>query len=230
METVGDRLKSFYEGKNLSQESFAESIKASQQYISAVVNNKRELGKNILKRIAEAYPELDIIKLQYGERDIKKHSANEETPFYKQLSDKKNGDTLKPVPVYDIEFTLGFRELIRDERVAQIGNLSIPEVIGCDYVIKARGDSMADYINDRDWIGIKQVYDFEMIAFSHPYAVVTKEFQIVKYLSQSKKGDKFWSLKSHNKQYEDYDIPIDKVNELYIVRAILPFSKIKSVI
>jgi transcriptional regulator with XRE-family HTH domain len=56
------------------------------------------------------------------------------------------------VPVYDIEFSAGFLEQFRDKKPEIITYINMPEVQGCDYVIRAKGDSMADYINNMDWI------------------------------------------------------------------------------
>lgn len=53
------RLKEFYEKKGLSQDDFADKIGASQQYISAVVNNKRNVGSNIINKIKTAFSDFD---------------------------------------------------------------------------------------------------------------------------------------------------------------------------
>ena len=133
------------------------------------------------------------------------------------------------VPVYDVDFSAGFVELIRDLRVTVIGNLNIPEVNGCDYVIRAKGESMSDFINDRDWIGIKRINDMDIIAYGNPYAIVTSELQLLKYIIKCEDKESF-CLSSHNKNFEDYTIPRSKVKELYIVRAVLPFSRVKTLI
>ncbi|WP_392436427.1 helix-turn-helix domain-containing protein [Cruoricaptor ignavus] len=65
----GLRLKEFYERKGLSQESFAEKIGASQQYISAVVNGKRNLGPNILNRITSNFSDFSELYFRTGETE-----------------------------------------------------------------------------------------------------------------------------------------------------------------
>ncbi|AQX00418.1 helix-turn-helix domain-containing protein [Elizabethkingia anophelis] len=66
-ETVNDRIKKFYESQNITQNDFAESIDSSQQYISAIVNNKRSAGPGFLLSIVEKYPQLNMHWLMRGE-------------------------------------------------------------------------------------------------------------------------------------------------------------------
>ncbi len=135
------------------------------------------------------------------------------------------------VPVYDVEFSAGVAASILEARdvAPVVAYLNLPEVSGCEAIIRARGDSMSDFINDRDWIGIKQVTDWDVLLWDYPYAVVTDDLEVIKYV---KKGTskKNIILKSHNDRYSDVELPIEKIQKLFLVKVVLPFSQVKTII
>jgi transcriptional regulator with XRE-family HTH domain len=136
-----------------------------------------------------------------------------------------NNDATLGVPVYDIEFTAGFLESIRDKSPELVTYINMPEVQGCDYVIRAKGDSMANYINNQDWIGIKRVDDIEVLNYGQPYAIVTKDMLLIKYVRKSKLENNIL-LKSENANYDDFELPLKKVLELYLVKTVIPIKTI----
>ena len=154
--------------------------------------------------------------------------ASKEAPRTKKLTLVEQDG----VPVYDTEFNMGTATSLVEARMDApvIARLSIPEVIGCDAIIKgARGDSMSDFINEGDWLGIKQVQDKNFILWDYPYAVITDEFELIKYI---KKGPskKEVILVSHNPAYSDVLLPIKKITHLFLVKVVLPFSKVRTII
>lgn len=136
-----------------------------------------------------------------------------------------SNDSQKLVPVLDTEFSAGFVEQIRDKQPEILTYTNMPEVQGCDYIIRAKGDSMADYINNMDWIGIKMIHDKEVISYGNAYAIVTKDLQLIKYIRKGSKGN--YLLSSRNKDYDDFELPITKVLDLFIIKTVL---KIKTII
>jgi phage repressor protein C with HTH and peptisase S24 domain len=155
--------------------------------------------------------------------------------FYKVsleiLKDNKEENILitenKGVVIYDTYFSAGFVEMFKDGNPTVLGHLNIPEVKGADFVIRAKGDSMLGVINDSDWVGIKRITDLEVINYGNPYAIVTQDLQMLKYIYKSTVADNFL-LKSENENHPEFDLPIKKILELYIITVVLPFSKIKT--
>ena len=135
------------------------------------------------------------------------------------------------VPVYDVEFSAGAVASFMETRgdVPVIARLLIPEVSGCDAIIRARGDSMDDFIRAGDWIGIKQINDLELILWDYPYAITTDELELIKYLKKGS-SSKEVILSSHNKRYSDVVLLRHKIRQLFIVKVVLPFSLIKTII
>jgi transcriptional regulator with XRE-family HTH domain len=128
------------------------------------------------------------------------------------------------VPVYDTEFSLGFNEKIK-EIPNILGYINLPEFKGCDAIVRAKGESMAKYINNNDWIGIKRIYDFDVINYGNPYGIVTKELEMIKYLKKGKTADTYL-LKCENENFEDFEIKKSKVLELYLIKTVMPILTI----
>lgn len=150
------------------------------------------------------------------------------------LSDKENNNHSKPekiynegVPIYDVDFSAGFVQMFKEGIPTVLGYLNIPEVKGSDYIVRVKGDSMLGIMNDGDWVGIKRISDLEVINFGTPYAIVTQDLQLLKYLFKSSLPGNLL-LKSENTKHPEFDLPIKKILELYIITAVLPFSKIKT--
>lgn len=206
---------------NLSQQELADKTGIDRAKIA-----KWEVGKgkpkvedhNILENFFTMYTGSDVNKVleRVSEKLIQK-------PDYSLREDEKG------LPVYDVEFSAGFIEQIRDGNITPIGFLSIPELKGCDYVVRVTGDSMVPRINERDWIGIKRVVDKTDIDFGRIYGLVTVNYNLIKYIKSTKNPEK-WLLVSENKQYEDREFEISRVLELYTIKTILPFSLIKTLI
>jgi transcriptional regulator with XRE-family HTH domain len=124
------------------------------------------------------------------------------------------------IPVYDVEFSLGFTDIIKNNPNVS-GYITLAEFKGCDAIVRAKGESMAKYINNNDWIGIKRIYDFDVLNYGNPYGIVTKEMNMIKYLKKGKKEDTYL-LKCENENYDDFEIAKNKILELYLIKTIMP--------
>lgn len=131
------------------------------------------------------------------------------------------------VPAFDVEFAGGNRNnSFFWEGEHPIAYFNIPEVLGCEAIIRARGESMAKRINPRDWVGIREVKDFrDFLPYGHIYGVETKEFGLFKYVRKSTEPDCVL-LTSENEAYEPQDLALDKIIRLWQVRVVIPISQI----
>jgi phage repressor protein C with HTH and peptisase S24 domain len=71
-----------------------------------------------------------------------------------------------------------------------------------------------------DMVGIKRITDFAVISFGQPHVLVTGEQRLIKYLWHGRK-DGFWTLKSENPKFEEFEISIKKVIHLFLVKGIV---------
>lgn len=135
------------------------------------------------------------------------------------------------VPLFDVDFSEQNLNLIKDLKDDShvVAWLRIPEVQGCDYIVKVRGDAMKDLINDEDYIGIKRIANIDSAPLGYVYAVITKEYELIRFLRKGSNRDVFLA-RSNNEVYEDFEIPKTDIKQLYTVRVVLPFAKIKTLI
>ena len=117
--------------------------------------------------------------------------------------------------------------MFNDDAVEIIGHLNVPELRGSEKIIRARGDSMLGIIDDRDFIGIKRITDFSFFNYGSPYAIVTENYRLLKFIRKSENPDNI-ILRSNNPEYDDIELAKEKILELHIITAVLPFSKIKT--
>lgn len=67
MKPINDRIKEFYISQNLSQEEFSNKIGVPLNNTSAVINNRRNVDPSILKKIKDAFPDVDYYWLLTGD-------------------------------------------------------------------------------------------------------------------------------------------------------------------
>lgn len=217
MSEVKTRLKEFITYLSISEADFEMATGISNGYVSNIRNS---IGPTNLPKILKKYPHLNRNWLLFGEGEM----LNLAEP-------PKMDGGINPVPVYDVQFSLGTAMSILEARGTYypVAWLSTPEVAGCDVIVRARGDSMADKINDKDWIGIKRINNFKTDGFIPGliYAIVTSEQEIVKYVFKGR-DDKHVLIKSHNPFYEDFEKKISEIMELWQVRVVIPVSKIQT--
>lgn len=136
------------------------------------------------------------------------------------------------VPIYMTEFAAGtMKELIdRKDVHFPVGYLSIPEVSGCDAIIRNRGESMSPRIRDGDWLGIKYVDNWqEWLAMDYIYAIETDNFQLVRNIKKGSKGDTF-KIISFNKEYDEDEIPKKVIRDVWAVKTILPIGSMETLL
>lgn len=94
--------------------------------------------------------------------------------------------------------------------------ISIPGFRDADYFVNVRGHSMWPRYAAGEIIAIKQIKDLTEIQFGQSYVVVTPENRVIKNIRKSTmKGQ--WRLESCNKEYDSYEIEVNKVKALFLV-------------
>lgn len=128
------------------------------------------------------------------------------------------------IPLYDIDINAGnVQRLIEaHDNVPLVGWLHLEDtpaeagLLG----VRARGDSMATFINGGDVMLIKRIEDREFVPPGHAYVVISTELSVVKYIRNGSTPDK-WVLRSHNDFYEDFEVSKSSVKHLFIVVKVL---------
>jgi transcriptional regulator with XRE-family HTH domain len=221
--TIGQYLQRKLKEKNLSQKEAAEILGVSRQTMNGYCK-AGQLNTDIIEAIWRKL-DIDLSDFQYPEI----LSLKEPGEVYGQV----DSSAIAGVPIYDVEFSAGVVQKLVEARsdYSPIGWLDIPALRGCEAVIQARGNSMADRINDRDWIGIKRLANWrDFIPPGYIYAIITDELEIVKYIRKASREDALLIVSHNSEEYEPFELPKKYVREIWAVRAVIPFSKIQTII
>lgn len=124
------------------------------------------------------------------------------------------------VPYYNVDITAGGIDLFSDNLETPDDYVRAPGFQDCDFALPVYGHSMKPIITNGDKVICKQIKDFDFFNYGETYVVITDEQRLVKFLRKNtQKG--FVTLASHNKDYDDIDMPIGKIRNLYLVKGIL---------
>lgn len=225
----GKKLKLAIKRSGITQQEAADKLEIARQTLS-VWGKSEELNPDIIKNVKT---KLGIDLYSFNEDEINlqldevKNVLNEPPPQY-------NIRLIKgiQVPIYDIEFAPGVLSTLieKGDKHFPVGYLSIPQVSGCDAIIRVKDDSMEPKINNGDWIGVKRIDNWQdWLPMNYIYTIVTDSLEIVKYLRKSSDPGSF-ILGSPNSAYPDDELPKKQIKEIWAVKTILPFSKMETLI
>lgn len=207
-----ERILQIIENKGLNKNKFYSITGLSNGFL----DKSGSIGVDKLEKILNSFPDIDSDWLITGKGNMLKSEKD-----FIQISEQTES-----VPVYNIDFTASDINVFNDNIAEVIGYLNIPELKGSERVIIARGDSMLGVIDSGDFIGIKKINDFTFFNYGSPYAIVTEDYRLLKFIRKSDNSENI-ILRSNNPEYDDIELPKDKILELYLITACLPFSKIK---
>lgn len=101
---------------------------------------------------------------------------------------------------------------------------NLPFISGNDlHMIHAAGDSMLPTINPGDRIVIEQVKEMSNLKFGKVYVLQCADGLVIKRVYSSKKENRL-ILKSDNLIYESYEVLIEEVYSIWLVKACLDIS------
>lgn len=212
-------IQEIVEENHLTAYKLSEKVSLSTNTISKIIKNEHPLPKSksidtLLKYLVENFGRNEELHPEYTVEFRNQKAA--ETPAVYQT---------KGVPYYDVEFAAGFEDFTQNQAINPSAYVVHPFFNGCDYVIRASGQSMAKVIKHGDLIGITKVEDwFEFLPFGEIYAIVTKSnFRMIKVITQGKTADSFTliSKPSENKkdEFPPQEIKKSKILSIFKVQA-----------
>jgi len=216
------RLKETREKKRLTQEELANKIGVFPSYIAAL-ETRKGYGVKTAEKLAKAL-ETTIDWLLDGEELV--------TNFH----DLDNVRTLthgkrKGVPYYNIDMTAEITSSFNDITVEPEYYVDIKPVNDCTAYVNIVGDSMLPLYTSGDTVGVKQVFNFNIIQWGEAYLIVTNEsannLKTVKNIFPYRDDDSKIILRSANPDFYG-DTPINKssILSLYIVKAVYKIKQL----
>jgi len=216
------RLKETREKKRLTQEELANKIGVFPSYIAAL-ETRKAYGFKTAEKLAKAL-ETTVDWLLDGEELV--------TNF----NDLDNVRTLtygkrKGVPYYNIDMTAEIKSSFNDITVEPEYYVDIKPVNDCTAYVNIVGDSMLPLYTSGDTVGVKQVFNFNIIQWGEAYLVITDEsannLKTVKNIFPCRDDDSIIILRSANPDFYG-DTPINKASilSLYIVKAVYKIKQL----
>lgn len=103
---------------------------------------------------------------------------------------------------------------------APLAKFAIPGFENCSHAFNIAGNSMAPAISSGAVILCSKVTDHTLLVFGEIHFIVTKDFKIARRLKKSKAKDHVLAVAENtNGNYQDIDIPLNKIIDLYIVKG-----------
>ena len=227
----------------MTQEEFSKKIGASQQYISAIVNGKRNVGPNITKKIKNAFPDFDEYWFITGDRvdsgDSEKMDKHYGQKLAKRILAQKPGRA-EAFPVDFTEMSVMYVPLVSKYAYAgYLGGFGDEEYMGDLPKIpfangfkpkgrylcfEVRGDSMTadsrESIEEGDIVLAREVRQEYWKSKLHinqwDFVIVHREEGIlVKRIAEHDVASGILTLRSLNDYYEDFQVHLGDVAQIF---------------
>lgn len=192
------KIKEIRESLNKSQDEVVKLVSFSKRSYVSYENGDVEPTISKLQEIANAL-DVPLYLLFDGEKNPNKNvkqgfSAAEtrKTPLVNE-QDGSYETSPRTVPYYDIDFTASFLEIENTHQSKPDHYVSHPFFVGCDFIVRASGQSMAKVIKHGDAIGLIQIDSWrDFIPMGEIYAIVTKNgFRMIKIITKGSTNDHF---------------------------------------
>lgn len=211
--TVKDRLIAYLSEKKLSKAEFGRRIGASSAFVTSM---RKSMQPDKIERIAQEFPDLNIVWLQTGEGEMLKGSA-ERSDVSLCFETIQGG----------IGHGTGAEQMTKANAVGVMAVPGMP-VGDCIPYIKVRGTSM---VNRRDpahsipegaWVGVKPSQS-SAIRWGEVYAIMTTDGAVVKKVMPGSDAEHI-KLVSYNEEdgYLPYELPTTEIIQpLYHIVAVV---------
>lgn len=162
-----DRLLQFLKYAEMGQTAFENKVGWSRGHISKI---KGAVGSDMIAKIAESFPELNIDWLITGKGNMLKKETDQLVKI------NAEGDELKGVPYYEnVEATCGIISQFNDYPETPTFFINYEHFNDCTAYIPVVGDSMYPQYCAGEIVAVKRIFNLDIIQWGEAYFVVTNE-------------------------------------------------------
>lgn len=202
-----EKIKNIRIKLGLKQKEFAELVGVSKRSIANYESGESSPNSRTLFRLTSL--EHKIVEAEYHQKDpmefIEERKKTHESAILRIENSYKEDNLLnhsnesadenygKGVPYYDIDFTASFLEIENNQSTKPDSYISHPFFKGCDYVVRASGQSMAKVIAHGDAIGLIRIENWhDFFPLGEIYAIVTNNgFRMIKVITEGETKDTY---------------------------------------
>ncbi|WP_018629249.1 S24 family peptidase [Niabella aurantiaca] len=231
------RILDFISYLGISQEDFQDKAGLSN---GAVNNINKGMREESINKILTAYPELNKVWLltgigdmiQYASPSYTEQRRNKKNHVIDQGVDNSNlfqvnplltGSAKQgkdPVRFFDEDFQAGSGIVFYEDNVEfPAYEMNIPAFSGC-IAFNVFGDSMEPLIKNGSVCFGRKLEDWrEYIEYGQIFGIVMKNNRrFLKFIRKSEDSGKFL-LRSANKDYDDFDIPKERIHNIWLIEG-----------
>jgi repressor LexA len=218
---VTEKLKQYIDFKGISLYEIENKLSVGRGTISKSIKENKSIGSKILENILTIYDDINPTWLITGMGEMLKESNNKKVMATVDNIDylKQNGIPLLPVKAMaGIGNGGGYQ--IMDSDVEDY--LIVPKLMGvanCAFTVS--GDSMEQTYFRGDFVICKRIFfEHDYVQYNKAYVLDTAQGAMVKRLIKSKSEANF-ICRSDNKQYDDFEIPKNTIENAALVLAVV---------
>lgn len=212
-------------------------MKDNNPNVAAVSSYIRSIGRNVLSvssemgygrdsfyRHVRGESKTDTSREKFKDRFMEVVGASLDDILNENATPVRNLSESHSIPIYDIEIDAGNinRLIDANNNIPVVGHLNIESSENSSGLlgVRAKGDSMATFINGGDTMLIRKLTNWDFIPRGNAYVIIGKEVSVVKYIRNGPTPDE-WLLRSHNEYYEDFIVSKKDILHLFIVVKVL---------
>ncbi len=216
--TTLDRLKYLREISHKTQAQFARLLGIDPSSMSKILADKMPITEQFVNRVVV---NLNVSKswLMHGQ-GVPFPKADETRNYSGQslvLNTAKKG-----APVYDIDAVAGTKPLSTAFTTDNIvGYIEMPMLDPHNPVVRVTGDSMQPRIPHGSYISIRPLHDKSIIVWGSTYLIQLEDYRLVKVVKPCRHDPSKVILHSENPAYDDMEVRIEDIINLYVVEAII---------
>lgn len=211
-----DRLEFLMKKSDKKIADIADFIGISRTHLWKLITEKK-LSDDKIKYIYE-FINIDTNKTNKtnGVNDLQIVTANKDEITQVRKSNGKGG----LVPYFEVDFYAGNSTELLDSSITPAYYMDIPEFRGCT-AFRAYSDSMENLIHSGNILFGKKIEDWQShLEYGQIYGIVTKDSRrYLKYIRKAENHKDYFLLKSENPNYDDFDIPKDKIFSIWLIEG-----------
>jgi len=219
MKSIAEQIKDFRERKNLSMPLLSRLSGISKENLYKWEKGHKPSDYKDVKILLDTFEkwnDVESITLSTIENEITK-------PYHELRKEKKLTDKSPNEIVFtNADFSAGSSiEFYDDTQMIQSAyTMDIPEFKGT-VAFRAYGDSMEPTIKSGSIVFATKIEDWNShLEYGQVYGIVcTDNRRYLKYIRKSKKQDTHFLLKSENEFYDDFELPKDKIKNIWLIHG-----------
>lgn len=211
-QSINKRIKSIIEYSGKTINSLSKDLRISQPALRSMVIGEYKPGFEMLTKLIEVFPEIDINWLITGNGEMLRAEASAKNT----QSSTTNKNVIKYYP--SVSGSMGGVQFLDDPSESYV-DIILPGFSECKYAINAYGDSMHPVIKSGQVVILMEWME-SFIDWGRIYLVVTKSgYRTIKYLKPSDNKDAI-RCESENKELNPaFDINKEDIQKLFLVKG-----------